>query len=183
MTRAPAARRPCRALAPLRSRSPKLQLEYQLTVLATLALVAFGLVMVFSATSATATLGGGNARAYLRAPGRLGLRRSGAMIAFSRFNYRALRNIAPSLLVVRAGPLPGRARDRRRGEGRRRWLSIGPVTLQPSELVKLALALWIPARLLRHRRPRTLGELAKPVGFMVALACALIAARSPTSAR
>ena len=42
-----------------------MQLEFQLLVLATLALVAFGLVMVFSSTSATATLGNGSASAFL----------------------------------------------------------------------------------------------------------------------
>ncbi len=39
-------------------------LESTLLVLVTLGLVAFGLVMVFSATSASATLGGGDAGFY-----------------------------------------------------------------------------------------------------------------------
>ena len=60
--------------------------------------------------------------------------------------------------------------------GAKRWISLGPVGLQPSELVKLALALWIPARLVSRPRPRSLAELAKPVGLMVVIACGMIAA-------
>ena len=41
------------------------QLEQRLLILVTLGLVAFGLVMVFSATSASATLGEGDPMRYL----------------------------------------------------------------------------------------------------------------------
>ena len=42
-------------------------LEWQLLVLVTLALTAFGLIMVYSATSASAALGNGNPTGYHRA--------------------------------------------------------------------------------------------------------------------
>ena len=149
-------------------------LEFQLTVLATLALVAFGLVMVFSATSATATLGGGSASAYLVRQAVSACVGLAAMIAMARFDYRHLRKIAPTLLVVALGLCLAVLAVGVDVKGARRWLSFGPATLQPSELLKLALALWIPARLVRRPRPQTLGELAKPIGFMVGIACGLI---------
>ena len=44
-------------------------LEWQLLVLVTLALTAFGLIMVYSATSASAALGNGNPTGYLERQG------------------------------------------------------------------------------------------------------------------
>jgi cell division protein FtsW len=152
-----------------------MQLEFQLTVLTTLALVAFGLVMVFSATSATATLGGGSASAYLVRQAVSACVGLVAMVALARFDYRHLRPLAPTLLVAALGLCLTVLVIGVEIKGARRWLSFGPVTVQPSELVKLALALWIPARLARRNRPKTLGELAKPIGFMVGIACGLIA--------
>ncbi len=153
-----------------------MQLEFQLLALATLALVAFGLVMVFSSTSATATLGGGSASAYLVRQATYAVAGLGAMIAFTRFDYRRLRPLAPTLLLGSLGLCLAVFAVGSQVNGARRWISLGPVGLQPSELVKLALALWIPARLVRRPRPRTIGELAKPVGLMVAIACGMIAA-------
>jgi cell division protein FtsW len=161
---------------PVRARAPKMQLEFQLLALATLALVALGLVMVFSSTSATATLGGGNASAYLVRQAFYAFVGLGAMIAFMRFDYRKLRRLAPSLLMGSLALCLAVFAVGSQINGARRWISIGPVGLQPSELVKLALALWIPARIVHRPRPRTLGELAKPVGLMVLIACAMIAA-------
>ena len=44
-------------------------LESNVLVLITLALVAFGMVMVYSATSASAAIGGGNSMYYLKRQG------------------------------------------------------------------------------------------------------------------
>jgi len=101
----------------------------------------------------------------------------GAMIAFTRFDYRKLRPLAPSLLIGSLGLCLAVFALGAQVNGARRWISLGPVGVQPSELVKLALALWIPARLLRRPRPRTMSELAKPVGLMVVIACGMIAAQ------
>jgi cell division protein FtsW len=153
-----------------------MQLEFQLLVFSTLALVSFGLVMVFSSTSATATLGHGNASAYLVRQVIYALGGLVAMIVFTRFDYRRLRRLAPTLLISSLGLCLAVMAVGVQVNGARRWISLGPLGLQPSELVKLALALWIPARLLNRPRPRTLGELAKPVGLMVVIACGMIAA-------
>lgn len=154
-----------------------MQLEFQLLALATLTLVSFGLVMVFSSTSATATLAGSRPIAYLVRQAVYALAGLAAMIALTRFDYRKLRPLAPTFLIVSLGLCLVVFAIGSQINGARRWISIGPVSLQPSELVKLALALWIPARLIRRPRPRTMGELLKPVGLMVLISCAMIAAQ------
>jgi len=133
--------------------------------------------MVFSSTSATATLGGSSASAYLLRQAVYALAGLGAMIALTRFDYRKLRPLAPSLLLGSLALCLVVFAIGSQVNGARRWISLGPISLQPSELVKLALALWIPARLVRRPRPQTMGELAKPVGLMVLIACGMIAAQ------
>jgi cell division protein FtsW len=58
--------------------------------------------------------------------------------------------------------------------GARRWIPLGTLTFQPSELAKLALALWIAGLLARRPAPQTLGDLVRPIGLVVGAACALI---------
>ena len=74
--------------------------EQQLLLLITLALVAFGLVMVFSATSGQATLGNGDALYYLRKQGLYALVGVVLLVLARRASYRSLRPLAPTLLVV-----------------------------------------------------------------------------------
>ena len=58
--------------------------------------------------------------------------------------------------------------------GARRWLPIGIIDFQPSELAKLALCLWLAGLLARRAAPQTLGELSRPIGLVVLAACGLI---------
>jgi len=122
-------------------------------------------------------LGDGSASAFLVRQAIYAFVGLGAMIAFTRFDYRKLRPLAPTLLIGSLGLCLAVFALGAQVNGARRWISLGPVGVQPSELVKLALALWIPARLLRRPRPRTMSELAKPVGLMVVIACGMIAAQ------
>jgi cell division protein FtsW len=150
------------------------QLEQRLLVLVTLGLVAFGLVMVYSATSASAAVGGGNPSGYLQRQAIYALVGIGLMIAAARFDYHRLRLLAPPLVVaalalctlvlVAAPPV----------NGARRWLQVGPATFQPSELAKVALCIWVAAHLARRPAPRTLAELGKPVGLLIGLFCGLL---------
>jgi rod shape determining protein RodA len=111
--------------------------EWQLPLLA-LAVTALGVVTVYSAT---------------RTPGIEGLSPlaarqvtwiaagCGAMLAALAFDYRRLERSALLfyvlvLLAVLAVPFIGRV-----GGGSRRWITLGPVSLQPSEFMKLALVL------------------------------------------
>jgi cell division protein FtsW len=59
--------------------------------------------------------------------------------------------------------------------GARRWIIVGPLSLQPSEVAKLALLLFTAAVLASRRRaPHTLGQLLNPVGVVALLVCALV---------
>jgi cell division protein FtsW len=150
--------------------------DSRLLVLVTLGLVAFGLVMVYSATSAPAALARTDPMSYLKKQGIYALLGVAAMIVAARFDYRRLRTLAPSfvltalflcLVVLVMGP---------RVNGARRWIALGPATFQPSELAKLALALWAAAYFAKRPAPRTLKDLWRPAGILVGLFCVLVLA-------
>ncbi len=149
-------------------------LEWQLLVLVPLALTAFGLVMVYSATSASAALGNGNPVGYLERQGVYALAGIGLMIAAARTDFRKLRLLAPPLVVTSLALCAAVLVVGERINGARRWIGFGPAAFQPSELAKLALVLWCAAYLARKPPPRTLKDLAKPVGALVGLFCLLI---------
>ena len=85
-----------------------------LLVLVTLGLVAFGLVMVYSATSASAALGAGDPMNFLVKQGSYALVGLALLVVASRIDYHRLRIVAPMLLVgalvLRARGARGRAR-------------------------------------------------------------------------
>jgi cell division protein FtsW len=150
------------------------RMDQRVLVLVTLALVAFGLVMVFSATSAPAALGNGDPMTFLVKQSLYALAGLVLLALLSRTDYHRLRALSPMvlvgafalcLLVLVAGPPIN---------GARRWLLAGPVSVQPSEFAKLALCLWVCARLSRRPAPRTLGELLKPIGIVTAAFCGVI---------
>jgi len=150
------------------------QLEQRLLVLVTLGLVAFGLVMVFSATSASAALGAGDPMTFLVKQGAYALVGLLLLALASRFDYHRLRALAPILLVgafalcvavLAVGPPIN---------GARRWFLLGPISVQPSEVAKIAICIWACALLARRPTPRTMGELMKPLGIVVGLFSVLI---------
>ena len=152
------------------------QFEAQLLLLITLALVAFGLVMVFSATSGQATLGNSDASYYLRKQGLYALVGVVLLVFARRIDYRALRPLAPGLIGVSLVLLVAVLALGQTINGAKRWLQFGPAVFQPSELAKLALVIWIAAYLSRHPAPRTLGELFKPIGLVAGVFCVLLLA-------
>jgi cell division protein FtsW len=58
--------------------------------------------------------------------------------------------------------------------GARRWIGVGSLSFQPSELAKLSLAIWAASYLARRPAPRTLKELGRPIGITAGLFCLLI---------
>jgi cell division protein FtsW len=150
------------------------QLEQRLLVLVTLGLVAFGLVMVYSATSAAAAIGNGDPVTFLKRQGIYAVAGFGLMLAASRFDNRRLRLLAPPLVLTALVLCVAVLIVAPEINGARRWLDVGPAAFQPSELAKLALLVWAAAYLARKGAPRTLGELWRPLGMVTALFCALI---------
>jgi cell division protein FtsW len=150
------------------------QLESHILILVTLGLTAFGLVMVYSATSAPAALGGGDPGFYLKRQGIYAVIGIALLIAASRTDFRALRYLAPVLVLTSAFLCLLVLAVGEQVNGARRWLMVGPLTFQPSELAKISLAIWVAAYLARRKAPQTLGELMRPIGLTVGAFCALI---------
>ena len=166
-----AKRRPATAPPPL---------EYRMLLTATLCLLAGGAVMVYSASSARDLLAGhGDGTGYLEryvAYGAIGLV---AMRFLSRRGVEAVRQATPLLLLVSfagllAVMLPGFGVE---VNGARRWLGVGALQFQPSELMKLSLILYA-AQLLsaQPRRVRSLKGLVNPLLLIVGAACLLVMA-------
>ena len=151
-------------------------IESNILVLVTLALVAFGMVMVYSATSASAAIGGGNPAYYLKRQGLFALLGLVLLVLASRWSYQSLRHVAPVLVLGSLVLLLGALAAGESINGARRWLQFGGITFQPSELAKLAVAVWAALYLARRPAPRTLGELTNPIGLLVAVFCALVLA-------
>ncbi|HET7571301.1 MAG TPA: putative lipid II flippase FtsW [Gaiellaceae bacterium] len=155
-------------------RPKQLQLEWNLLVLVTVALVLFGLVMVYSATSASAALGGASPTGYLERQGIYALVGLALLVVASRSDFRALRRLAPTLVMAALLGCLAVLAIGSTINGARRWLAVGPVAFQPSELAKLALVVWTASYLARRPPPRTLKELGRPLGLLVGLFAALV---------
>ncbi len=155
-------------------RADRGQLEQKLLILVTLGLVAFGLVMVFSATSASATLGEGDPMRYLVKQGLYAVVGLVLLVLVSRIDYHALRPLAPVLLIGSFVACAAVLVAAPAINGAHRWFVLGPVSVQPAELAKVAVCIWTCAVLARRPVPRTMGELMKPVGLVVCAFGALI---------
>ncbi len=149
-------------------------LESSVLILVTLGLVAFGLVMVYSASSGSAALANGDPAYYLKRQAIYAGIGLALMVLAARSDFRLLRRIAPILVVSGIGLLLAVLVLGQSVNGARRWLTFGPAVFQPSELAKLSLAIWAAAYLARRKPPRTLGELWRPVGLLTVVFCALL---------
>jgi cell division protein FtsW len=150
------------------------ELNSRLLILVTLALVAFGLVMVYSATSAAAAVGGKDPSYYLKRQGIYAALGIVLMMVAQRWDYRRLKAMAPMLVLGSLALLVAVLAIGPAINGARRWISLGPAVFQPSELAKISLAIWAAAYLSRHPAPRDLRELWRPVGALAAVFCLLL---------
>jgi cell division protein FtsW len=139
----------------------------QLLVIVSMALVAFGVVMVYSASASLALL---EHHAVYAA---IGL---GALWLLARRDYRHVATLAPSMLVAAALLLVLVLAAGVQRNGAQRWLSLpGGFTLQPSELAKVALCVFGAAVLsTRREAPRDWREAMRPVGAAAAVLCGLV---------
>jgi cell division protein FtsW len=159
--------------------TPGQPLEQRILLTATLCLLAFGAVMVYSSSSASSLLQGrGSGTGYLVkfvVYGALGLlvMRVLARDGMARVQGLVGPLLAVSFVLVLAVHVPHVGVS---VNGARRWLGSGPLQFQPSELLKLALVLY-SATLLAHRprRVHDLRELAKPLLAVAGGACLLVA--------
>jgi cell division protein FtsW len=159
---------------------PALPLEYNLLLTATLCLLAFGAVMVYSASSARALLlGQGDGTAFLvryLVYGALGL--VGMHVVARRGLDGVVRATGPLLafafVCLLAVKIPGVGVS---VNGARRWLGAGPLQFQPSEVAKLAIVLY-GAKLLAQRPGRIRGPRdVMPLLVMAGTAILLVASQ------
>jgi cell division protein FtsW len=159
-----------------RARSVSPPIEYQILLTATLCLLAFGAVMVYSASSARTVLQGqGDGTGYLVryvAYGAVGL--IAMRFAAGRSLAVFLRLTGPLLALAFAGlvavKLPGFGIE---VNGAKRWVGAGPLQFQPSEVAKLALVLYaakvLAQRPARWRTPKQLTPLLVVAGVAAML--------------
>ncbi len=155
-------------------------LEHRILTTATLCLLAFGAVMVYSASSPLGVLtsrGGTGTGEFIRYLifGGLGL---GAMQLLARRGITLLDRRLVNLLLLGAFFLllvvlvPGFGV---RVNGARRWFAAGPIQFQPSEVMKLALILYVARYLADHpKRMRGFKQAMAPIAVVTAPAILLI---------
>ena len=144
-------------------------LEHRILMTAALCLLAFGAVMVYSASSPLGVLsphGGSGTGEFIRylAFGSIGL---GAMLVLERRGLALLTPQICRLLLLGAFALlllvlvPGFGVT---VLGARRWFSLGPIQFQPSEVMKLALVLYVARYLADHpKRMRSFRQAVAPI--------------------
>ncbi len=117
-----------------------------------IALVGFGVIMVFSASAVEATVSFGDAQYYLKRQVVYGIAALVLMFVVARIDYHRLRAITyPILALVTLLLLACVAGFGHSGGGATRWLRLGPIHIQPSEMAKLALVLWLAYSLAKKR--------------------------------
>ncbi|HEX4280184.1 MAG TPA: putative lipid II flippase FtsW [Solirubrobacteraceae bacterium] len=154
-------------------------LEHRILMTASLCLLAFGAVMVYSASSPLGVLstGGNGAGEFVRYLmfGALGLV---AMHVFARHGLEILTPklvnwlLGVSFLLLLLVLVPGFGVDI---NGARRWFAAGPIQFQPSELMKFALVVYVARYLADHpKRMRSFKQAVAPIAVLAGPACLLI---------
>jgi len=143
----------------------------------TFILLAFGIVMIPSASSVVAYLGHKDSFFFLwRQLAYLALGVT-LLFVFSKIDYRWLRKLAPlgmlaTFITLAMVLMPGFGRA---AGGASRWIELAGFRFQPSEMAKLSFVLYTADVLARSgKNPVKLTELAKPLGIPFLIVGALI---------
>ena len=128
-----------------RARAASLPTEYNMLLTATLCLLAFGAVMVFSASSTTRVLSNGglsDSAYYLKRTAMFGALGLVIMHLAARHGLDYVRRFTPALLVLSFFLLFAVLVAGTNVNGSSRWIGSGFMQIQPSELAKVALILY-----------------------------------------
>lgn len=106
-------------------------------------LTIFGLVMIYSASSYTATLKMGDAGYYMKRQGLNVLIGFVAMIVISLIDFRKLLPLALPAYIVSIVLMVITMVAGREINGKRRWLGVGSLSFQPTEFVKIAVIIFM----------------------------------------
>jgi cell division protein FtsW len=149
--------------------------EYSLLLTATMCLLAFGVVMVFSASSSSALLGAtGDGAYYLKRTLMFGVFGLIALRLLATHGLAEVRKLTPAILVGAIFLLLVTKVMGTSANGAQRWIALGPIQIQASEIAKVALILY-GANLLADR-PKMTRDLhgLSPFLLVTAGVCALI---------
>ncbi len=143
----------------------------------TLLMLLFGLVMIFSASSNLGFSQYNSSYYYLKKQVIWALIGIVGMLALQRFDYHRLCRVSPfflgiSFILLGVVFLPHVGSQ---AYGSTRWIQLGPVIIQPSELAKFAVILFA-AYILNLKRARlgSLKEIALPLLLAVVPVCMLV---------
>ncbi len=166
-----------RSKAKPRSRGRRVSAEYNMLLTATLCLLAFGAVMVFSASSTTRILQNGglsDSAYYLKRTLLFGAIGLGIMHFTARRGLSMVRNATPLLLGVSLFLLVAVLGVGAEVNGASRWIGGGFMQIQPSELAKVALILYAADVLARKpKRARSI-EGMMPILLVTGISALLI---------
>lgn len=110
------------------------------------ALLGFGVVMVFSASSVDATVSFGDPYYYLRRQAYFASAGLAIVFVVARIDYQRWRAFGWTygiLGLVSVLMILSVAGFGHQGGGAARWLKLGPIHIQPSEMAKVSLVLWL----------------------------------------
>lgn len=114
-------------------------------LISVIALIGLGVVMVYSASAIVAQDRFGDGAFFFKRQVLWVALGAAALLIAQRIHFERLRRLTPLLLVCALAALalvliPGIGRV---AGGARRWLTVGPLSMQPAEAAKLALALYL----------------------------------------
>jgi len=153
----------------------ELRWETRLLAVVTATLVAFGVAMVYGASSLVRTQGGGTVGGSFALNQFIGAALGGIlMLTLARIDYRLLRSLAwpimfATLFLLVIPVLPFTDAIAPSLNGARRWIRLGPLSFQPSELAKLSVIIW--CAMLATKKGEQVREFKKGLApFLVVLA-------------
>jgi cell division protein FtsW len=156
-------------------RAAKLPAEYNMLLTATLCLLAFGAVMVFSASSTTRVLSDGglsDSAFYLKRTLMFGAFGLLVMHLTARHGLQLFRRLTPAILGVSLFLLLAVLVAGTTVNGSSRWLGSGFLQIQPSELAKVALILY--AADLLARKPKRVKSIEGLMPFLLVTGVAVL---------
>ena len=125
------------------------QIDFQYFVIA-MALLALGLIMVFSSSSEAARYDFSDAYYFTKRQLAFAVVSIVAMIFFSKFDYHRFGKLSFPLLILSAFLLVVVLAIGRNVKGGQRWIPMGPFSFQPSEAAKVAIILFFSYSLAKN---------------------------------
>lgn len=156
-----------------------------LLIMIILILVGFGVVMVYSASYYHAMTTANNPFFFAKKQGLIGLMGIGVMLFIGyKFNYRIFSNLkiawtiyGASILIALSVFVIGTEK-----KGATRWIEIGGMSFQPSELVKVAVIIMLSAYIVNHRKEMHKFRYVFRAGLIIIIPAAIVLVENMSSA-